>query len=301
MPEDVPVRSAHIGVVTVTYGSASVLGDFLDSLSRQRYHNFTLYVIDNASKDKTLEICRSRTDLAMTIVANQTNLGVATANNLGIRAALADGCEEILLLNNDTVLDPDLFASLHDGLERFNADLTTAKMYYYDAPNTIWCAGGRFRRWRGMESIHDGPGQLDQGQFDLPRRVAYTPTCCLLIRASVFSRVGLMDEYFFVYYDDADFLLRCAQKDLRLWYVPEARLWHKVSSLTSSISDFTEMQCSKNRVYYRRKHLPPVLARFWFWIDQARYVVSVLLGRSSFARWRLRRLAAREGLRMAHF
>lgn len=300
MPEAKQVRQPRIGVVTVTYGSESVLAEFLESLSQQTYCNFTLYVIDNASKDRTLEICRARTDLSIVIVAKERNLGVAVANNIGIRAALADGCEEVLLLNNDTVLSPELFAALHDGLVCFAAEMTTCKMYYHDAPNIIWCAGGGFRKWRGMDSIHNGPGQIDAGQFDVPRRVAYTPTCCLLVRASVFDRIGLMDERCFAYYDDADFLLRCWRQDISLWYIPEAKLWHKVSSLTSSTSDFTDTHFAKNRAYFRQKHLTPTLALLWYWIDQAQYAISVVLGRSSVTRWRLRRDAARQGLKMAH-
>ena len=70
-----------------------------------------------------------------------------------------------------------------------------------------------------------------------------------------------MDERYFVYYDDTDVLLRCWRQDLRLWYIPEARLWHKVSSLTSSASDFTDIQFAKNRAYFRQKNLTPTLAR----------------------------------------
>lgn len=300
MPEATQSYSPQIGVVTVTYGSESVLPEFLESLSQQTYSNFKLYVIDNASKDRTLEMCRARNDLSIAIIANEQNLGVATANNLGIRAALADGCEEVLLLNNDIVFGPDLFGALHSGLARFAAEMSTCKMYYHDAPNTVWYAGGHFRIWHGMTSVHRGTGQLDNGQFDSPQRVAYAPTCCLLVRASVFERIGLMDERYFVYYDDSDFLLRCWRKDIPLWYIPEAKLWHKVSSLTSSTSDFTNAQFAKNRAYFRRKHLPVPLARLWYWIDQAQYAVSLVLGRSSIRRWRLRREAARQGSRMAH-
>ena len=97
-----------------------------------------------------------------------------------------DARKKVLLLNNDTVFGSELFAVLHDGLTHFAAEMSTCKMYYHDAPNTIWYAGGRFRRWLGMDSVHDGTGQLDNRKFDLPRRVAYAPTCCLLVRAGVF-------------------------------------------------------------------------------------------------------------------
>lgn len=149
-----------------------------------------------------------------------------------------------------------------------------------------------------MDSIHDGPGSRDVGQFDLPRRVAYTPTCCLLLRRSVIEKVGLMDEKYFVYYDDTDFLFRCMKKGIALWYIPTARLWHKVSSLTSNDSDFTARYSARNRIYYLCKHLSPFEAYLWYAMDQVQFAVSVLLRRSSLKRWLIRRKAAREGFSM---
>lgn len=298
MADLAPKELPQIGVVTVTFNSEPVLQEFFDSLFRQSYPRFTLYVVDNNSSDRTLAMCRERTESGIKVRANKENLGVATANNQGIREAIQDGCEEILLLNNDTVLSDDMIWELHRGLERFHADMTTCKMYYHDAPDVLWCAGGHFQRWRGMDSVHDGPGQKDSGQFNSARRISYSPTCCLLVRRSVFDKVGMMDDQYFVYYDDSDFLLRCLRKGVALWYIPGARLWHKVSFLTSPTSDFTNRYCARNRIYYLRKHLSPLEARFWYLVDQIQYAMSVLLLRSSLHRWRIRRRAAHEGLSM---
>ena len=100
-------------MVTVTYNSESVLGEFLDSLAAQTHQKFILYVVDNASKDQTLEITQRRTDLSVIIIANAENLGVAEGNNQGILAAVEDGCECVLFLNNDTVFPADFCATLY--------------------------------------------------------------------------------------------------------------------------------------------------------------------------------------------
>lgn len=248
------LEQGKIGVVTVTYNSGPVLQEFFDSLAGQTHRSFVLYVVDNASKDKTLEMARQRTDLPIVVIANAENLGVAEGNNQGIRAALADGCECVLLLNNDTVFPADLFTQLYAGLDRHHCDMTTGKMYYHDRPDVFWCAGGRFQPWLGYRTQHDGVDQKDVGQYDQPRRVTYTPTCCLLVRRSVFDRIGLMDSRYFVYSDDVDFLYRCLKQGLSLWYVPDAKLWHKVSSLTGNMSDFMVHYCTRNRAYFISKH-----------------------------------------------
>ncbi len=286
------------GIVTVTFNSESVLPGFLESLAGQSDTNWILYVVDNASADRSLEVCQKATAVPKFVIVNTANRGVAEGNNQGIRKALADGCDSVLLLNNDTILAPHLLELLRNGLERYNCDMTTCKIYYADPSDLLWCAGGRFRWWSGFSSTHDGAEEIDRGQYDLPRRIDYCPTCCLLARRSVFDRAGLMDENYFAYYDDTDFLLRCRRLGMTLWYLPEGKLWHKVSSLTSALSDFATRQYARNHIYFVRKHLPGWQARLWFWIDQLQYFLSVMLRRSSLARWRLRRAAVREGWRM---
>lgn len=295
MTESNHVTQGKIGVVTVTYNSETVLQEFFDSLARQTHRNFVLYVVDNASNDQTLEMTRQRTDFPIFIIANEGNLGVAEGNNQGIRAALEDGCECALLLNNDTVFPENLFAQLYAGLDRHHCDMTTGKMYYHDKPDVFWCAGGHFQPWLGYRNQHDGIEQKDIGQYDQPRRVTYTPTCCLLVRRSVFDRVGLMDSRYFVYSDDADFLFRCLRQGLTLWYVPDAKLWHKVNSLTGSVSDFTVHYCTRNRMYYLRKNIPAWQAWLWYRAYRAYYFVDLLAGKSTRKQYKSRVVSAKDG------
>ena len=244
-----------IGVVTVTFNSAPVICGFMDSLLQQTHAGFILYVIDNASADETLKRLAEYQDCRMMIVSNPTNVGVAEVNNIGIRAALKDGCSSVLLINNDTVFDSDLLSKLDTGLEQYNCGMVAPKILFYDDPERIWCAGAYFSRMRAS-ARHFGAGRKDDGQFDRPRVVDYSPTCCLLIRRQVFDVVGLMDANYFVYFDDTDFCYRAHRAGIKLFYVPSARLLHKVSSLTGSESDFTIRYCIRNHVYYLLKNFP---------------------------------------------
>ena len=299
MTEARSIEQGKIGVVTVTYNSEPVLQEFFDSLAGQTHRSFVLYVVDNASKDNTLEMSRQRTDLPVVIIANGENLGVAEGNNQGIRAALADGCECVLLLNNDTVFLADLFAQLYAGLDRHHCDMTTGKMYYHDRPDVFWCAGGRFQPWLAYRVQHDGENQKDFGQYDQPRRVTYTPTCCLLVRRSVFDRIGLMDGRYFVYSDDVDFLYRCLKQGLSLWYVPDAKLWHKVSALTGNTSDFMARYCTRNRIYFLRKHLPKLNAVAWGLLYTMHLFARRIRGIDNTNIWRLKLKAVHEGIELS--
>ena len=188
VPEIPPRNSVTIGVVTVTYNSERVLGDFFTSLSRQAHSKFCLYAVDNASMDRTREVLSQQVGLQVRILANPENRGVAEANNQGIREALKDGCQYTLLLNNDVEFPEDLLSNLLSGLESQACDIVAPKIYYYDRPNRIWAAGGRFQLWFGR-ALHIGEGAFDNGQFDKVQKVTYAPTCCVLIRSSVFERV----------------------------------------------------------------------------------------------------------------
>ena len=279
-----------IGVVTVLYNSAPVLDDFFASIEAQEYTHFAVYCVDNASHDSSAQLCSQRGNRYV-VVRNDRNLGVAKGNNQGISAAIRDGCEFVLLLNNDVVFEKDLFGRLLDGMRFHQADMTTPLCYYYEPRNRVWCAGGGFNRWAGNRQIHYGQGATDDGQFNTDKRVEYSPTCCVLIKRALFERVGLMDERYFVYWDDTDWMLRAGQAGASLWFLHTPKLWHKVSSLTGKSSDFSIRFTRRNHAYYFLKHMGWLRATIYSAAYQTYYLLCFLAGfrrgvaRSSLRAW----------------
>lgn len=243
--------TSKIGVVTVTYNSGEVIDDFMQSMLSQSHENFILYVVDNASTDNTLERLKNYNDTRIVIIPNGTNVGVAAGNNQGIKESLRAECSHVLLINNDTVFDKDLMQYLLKGLQEHQCDITVPKMMYHDNPNVIWFAGGYFNKWKLYGNEHIGMDEIDQGQYDKVSKIEYAPTCCMMLKSSVFEKIGLMDERYFVYYDDVDFCMRALQNKVTMRYLPKITLFHKVSSLCGgSESDFTLRYTARNRVYY---------------------------------------------------
>src|SRR5258708_16528570 len=138
-----------IGVVTVTFNSGTVIHDFMNSVLKQSHAEFLLYVVDNVSCDDTLKALAEYQGPKLVVIANQVNVGVAEGNNIGIRAALKDGCSSVLLVNNDTVFDCDLLSKLVAGLSEYECGMIVPKILYFNEPEKIWCAGGYFSRYRG--------------------------------------------------------------------------------------------------------------------------------------------------------
>jgi hypothetical protein len=285
----------HIGVVTVTFNSGKVLEPFLTSLLNQTHVGFTLYVVDNASKDETKAILRQSRDERIVLILNEDNLGVATGNNQGIKAALADGCSHVLLLNNDTEFGPGLLAGLLSAMTTSRADMVVPKMMFFEPRDHIWCAGGAFNKLRGYTARHLGEGELDQGQCDHSMAIEYCPTCCMLINASVFDKIGLMDEAYFVYWDDSDFCFRAQAAGLRLFYEYSLVLYHKVSALTGgNATSFSQRYYTRNKVYFLLKNLGwsglHHLVLFWIYLMfQPRIMVD---------HWALRQRSFWEGVKL---
>ena len=285
-----------IGVVTVTYNSATVIDGFMRSMLGQRHAKFLLYVIDNASTDGTRDAITRYSDDRINLVPNHDNVGVAAGNNQGIQLSLAAGCDYVLLINNDTEFDEELIGRMLEGLQRLKADMLVPKVMYFEPKDMIWCAGGYFKRGMGYVTGHSGDRSFDRGQFDAPRKVEYSPTCCMLIRAQVFHRIGVMDERYFVYGDDTDFCWRAHLSGVTLWYDPTAILFHKVSSLTGGYeSDFTIRYATRNKVYFALKHLGPIPRIYSLTLYHVIFLAKLVLRKDTLRVYKMKLRAFAEG------
>lgn len=252
-----------IGVVTVTYNSDKVLQPFLSDLFAQSFHNFNLYVIDNASEDKTLKILDDLNDNRVNQIRNHSNIGVAAANNIGIKKALEDKCSHILILNNDIEFPNTLFKDMLVSIKKENCSMITPKIMYHSDKDIIWYAGGGFKKSNGYLPYHTGFNENIKNNNYQSLYVDYASTCCLLIKKDVFETIGYMDEKYFVYFDDTDFLFRVKKEGVhKIYYDSQITLFHKVGSLTKSLTKefersyrthFFLKQNIRNHIYFLRK------------------------------------------------
>jgi len=253
------------GLVTVLFNSTPFLADFIACLSAQTFTDFRLYAIDNASTDDSTLIANSLIQydgLNGLVFQNTENLGVATANNQGIRMALDEGCDYVILLNNDIVFGERTLEKVIERADLADADAIAPKVLYYDT-RRVWFGGGAFSRVKGV-NVHVGRGCGKISRYKQERLIGYAPTCFVLFKSSVFARIGLMDESYFVYFDDTDFMYRMAMTDIPLLYFPAVEILHKASSSTGgNESDFSLRYLSRNRVIFLRKFYPAVLTLFY--------------------------------------
>jgi GT2 family glycosyltransferase len=215
-------------VIIVNWNGRPLLPACLQSVQEQIPAPDLVIVVDNASSDGSVAYLRTAWPGVQVIEAG-SNLGFPAGNNLGIRAALAAGVEYVLLLNSDAQLLPGALEKLRQALERTGPSAWAAapKILYRRNPGVIWSAGGRFDWWRGV-SVDRGIGEPDRGQYDRPERVEFANACCLLIRSQAFRDLGLLDEAYFMYFEDSDFIARLSRAGGQVRYEPSAVALHDV-------------------------------------------------------------------------
>lgn len=185
----------HISVIILNWNGCQDTLECLASLRRVDYPNFTTVVVDNGSTDGSLDsITREFPDVVL--LPTGTNLGYAGGNNAGIRWALDQGTDYILLLNNDTVVAADLLWTFRLAVAQVPpGSVLGAKIYFYDQPDTLWFAGGRWDP-NYSQFEHIGYGLKDSCPSTAFVEVDYITGCALFTAATTFRTVGLLDERF---------------------------------------------------------------------------------------------------------
>lgn len=250
------MKPARVAVVTVTYNSAEVLDDFLASLRSQSDVDVHLYAVDNASRDQSLEVLgRYASAVPCTIIANDDNVGIAVGNNQGIERAVADGCDWILLLNNDTVFSARFIADLVETARANRVSILSPVIEATSPPGSIWYREGTILPYKAMKAKHVDMGLPMPSALESCFEVNYASTCALLVDPSVFAKVGLMDPIYFVYGDDVDFCLRARKAGYGYHVAGNVTMIHKASSLTGEFTaPFAVRWISRNWVVVARRH-----------------------------------------------
>lgn len=225
----------------------------LASMTELNYPNKRLLLVDNGSVDGTPQAVAQRFP-EVEIIINEKNLGFAAGCNVGLRYALGQGADHVLLLNNDALIDPSALDHLIAPVGP-RVGMVAPKIYYAADPNRIWSVGG-MRHPLTLEKTGDARGEIDNDQWDKVLERDYFVGCALLLSRQLLTEVGLFDERFFMYYEDSDLSLRAHQAGFKLLLSPQARVWHKVAvSSGGSDSPNERYWMARSSVLFFHKHV----------------------------------------------
>jgi GT2 family glycosyltransferase len=236
----------HVATIVLSWNGRDDTLACVESLERSTWPRATTIVVDNASSDDTVGAVRSRFP-HVELIETGSNLGFAEGNNVGLRAALALGADYVLLLNNDTVVDPEMIAELVAEAERRpDAGAVCPMIYYLEPRDRIWYAGARFDARRGHNGRHTGYGERDTGQYDSVREIGRGTGAAMLVRCAALEQVGFLDGALFLQVEDVEWSLRMRVAGWRVYFVPAGKVWHRVSPATggehSPVTAYYEMR-----------------------------------------------------------
>jgi len=224
----------------------------LETLAAQTYPRLRLLVVDNGSTDDSVARIGAAFPQAE-LVVNGENKGFAAGANIGLRRAMEAGAELMFLVNNDTLIDAHAVERLAAVMQP-GVGIAAPLIYYADDPKRIWSAGGLVRPLL-LEKYDDKQGRLDRGQWTEPLERDFVTGCGLLLSRRLLDRVGLFDERFFMYYEDADLCLRARRAGFRILVVPAAKMWHKVARSSGGSDSANERYwMARSSVLFFRKH-----------------------------------------------
>jgi GT2 family glycosyltransferase len=258
-----------ISIVVLNWNGKQVIEKCLTSIQGQTYHPLEIILVDNASTDGSVELIKKNFS-NIKLIVNETNLGFAGGNNIGIRASRG---RYIMILNNDTRLDPKCIEELKRGIEKDERVGACASKILLENEEDLLDAAGIVIYPDGL-SI--GRGRLEKGnRYDEETEVFGGSGCACLYRREMLEDIGLYDEDFFAYADDTDLGWRAQLANWKCLYNPRAIVYHFHSASSGTYSPLKAFLVERNRIWVSIKNFPLsliILGQFftlWRYLFQA--------------------------------
>jgi GT2 family glycosyltransferase len=263
--------SGRVAIVVLSWNGRDDTLACLSSLRAATYEPTSIVVVDNGSRDGTVEAVRE-TFPDVELLPQTANLGFAEGNNVGIRHALSRGCDYVLVLNNDTRVDAGFVEPLIAAAEvRADAAAVCPKILFDGAPDRIWFAGASYDPRRGYQGRLVGYRERDSAAFAGVRESERATGTAMLVPAPIFERVGLFDRELFAYSEDVDWSLRARAAGYRIYVVGDSRVYHCVSASSGGESSPTSLYYGvRNALVVAERHAP--LGRLATWRRRATIV-----------------------------
>lgn len=240
-----------VGIILVNYNGYEDTKECIESIKKNTYHNYKIIIVDNASPDGSGKLLDNEYsgDKDIIVILNRENAGFSEGNNIGLKYASEEKLDYVLMLNNDTIVDSDFLYKLIKGARKTNfKGLYSGKILYYFDKDKIWFAGGKYNYFKGTAS-HEGVNENDGKYYNTTRKIEFICGCCIFMSMEIYHQLGNLSDEYFLYAEDLDYSLMAQNKNISMYYIPEARIYHKVSASTSKISILSQYYMIRNRFY----------------------------------------------------
>lgn len=279
----------------------------LDSLSKSTYRNFNVVVVDNASSNDSLERIRqwaeanriplSEYELAernaplkqktfapandsgfrnLFLISSKENLGFCGGNNVGMEFSINNGADYLLILNNDTIVEPDFLEPMVQvAEEKSDAGLVGGIICYAESPEIVWYAGGRFNailensRIGDKKPLRDILIKLTEPCYE----TEWISGCMTLIPGHIYKKFGGYNEDYFIWSEEWDMSLRLRKAGYRLYVATGSRIYHKAGMSLGRITPLTHYYACRNRLILKKLYLKGFMRFVWYiWFFTTRVI-----------------------------
>lgn len=284
-------KKIKVSIVILTWNQCDMTTQQLKDVAKLETNGLDveMIVVDNGSTDETIKKLSKYNlpNMSYKFIETGSNLGFAGGNNIGIKDAFDRGSDYVISMNNDLILSKDIIIKMVSLAESDKTiGLVAPKMYfakgfefhkdrYKDSEKgrVIWYAGGVIDR-DNVYSEHRGVDEVDVGQYNKTEDTDYVNGACFLLTKELVKRIGLIDETFFLYWEDADYSEKAKRAGFRVMYLPTTCLWHMVSVSTGkSGSPSNDYFIIRNRLIYGLRY-SNLRTKFALFRDSLRILVS---------------------------
>lgn len=258
-------RNPKVIVLILSYNGKELLDESVSSYLSNDYSNFEVSVIDNGSNDGTKEFVESKYP-DVKVIRLEKNQGYSGGFNFGLEYSFnKNEADYVLITNNDVKADKRVIKELVQVAETDNKiGFVSGKVYYYDAPNILQTIGKKedHLRWNGD---HLGAREKDIGQYDEVCERIFLDDVFTLVNKDVFIKIGGYDTEFFLQAEEFDWQARAKKNGFKLYFTPQAKIWHKESMTIGKQSPLKAYYDARNPMIVILKYKSSDFFRRYFW------------------------------------
>ncbi len=253
-----------ISIILVNYKNSKDTAEAVKSLLKQNYENISIIIVDNSEDENSIEELKtllkdnnpkfytendSKTvnlefKKDITVIRATENRGFSAGNNIGIKVSLKNKADYIWILNNDTLVEKNTIEEMLKVSKVYNISVVTCKMKDFKEKDKVQYDG----KFSYITPIED--------KVDIIKPVSFLSGANIFAKAEVFEKIGLLDEDFFLYFEDNDFHYRLLKNDIKVIYTPFTHIYHKGGSSTGGYlkNPLSMYYFVRNILLIRKKH-----------------------------------------------
>jgi GT2 family glycosyltransferase len=252
-----------IGIVVLNWKRLEYTQKCLRSLQCVNYKNTIVILVDNYSCDGSLETLREEFNEVI-FIENKENLGFSGGVNPGIEKALELDAEFVMILNNDMIVDPEIFAESIPYMRRDKkVGAITGKILFDDNSNRIWQAGGNINIYKS-QGVPRGLNELDVAQYDVIEETGWASGAMSIFPRKTIENIGLLPMEYFFGQEEWDYSVAILRNKLKIMYIPSFKGYHKAGGSYKANHPILNIYGGYlNKILFAKKYIHPSLFFIW--------------------------------------